>query len=446
MLSLLLLGISWAAGAQGFHDLEWWEAYQQAPHTSGCSQRIAYLDKATQGRAEPALEASDRNSPEIRGYFPYLELALAYMECGNHAQALEMVDIAVARGSRIRQRLVRLQNSRRNKKSEQLYVLAQHRENQLGRLKAQLQVEKHQQVNRKPKKNPQEEPQETPPPTTPPPAAEEFREVILQPIEPTIPQPRPKPVPTPLPKNPVEPPSISEVTEHAPPVAPQRESQPPLVHAAPSNIPSTNPDTSPPTASPGTGSTDSSGSTGGTERPSIAPTPRERQVLEEIRSNLSVQVHIGKNLKVSCAGKCSFRPAEGALEIAGEIWLLPRGYRQVFVDEAEFLFPDRQDISYDRDLRAMKALMEAEEGIWLHLNFGDGDDSSNQKKKALSAIPAAWTAGALMFPTTGKPDLYQAARASKVTEIAALKTVDFTSRKAELLVDLARLRPSPDAP
>lgn len=428
VLSLVLSGVFLTARGEDFNSLEWWEAYQKAPHTNGCSQRIVYLDKAIQEKSEPALEASATNGPEIRGYFPYLQMALAFLECGNDGQALEMVETAMAKGGRIRQQLRRLEDSRRTKSKERLYLLARNREIQLGRLRAQLQV-KHQLVTVEPPVEPpvttpgepQVESQGAPPPTTP---APDFPEVELQPMEPVTPRPGPRPAPVPAPtlplKDSIEQPQLSEPTEDAPSLPPPQESPPPPVNR-------------PATERPGT-----------VNRPPVLSPPRQLPTPKKVRPDLSVQLQIGEKLRVDCAGDCTFRPAEGALEIAGDTWLLPRGYPRIVVNKEEFSFPDRQDLSYDGDLAAMESLMAGEKQGWLHLTFGREDGSSDQRRQALSAIPAVWTAGALMFPTMGRPGLYQAARESKVNEIAALKTVDFTSSKAELLVDLARLKPSPD--
>ncbi len=363
-------------------SVDGWQAYQTALQSENCSTQIDHLNEAIRLRGEPNLLPA-AGGHHSKAYFHFISLAEAYEDCNELDLAHKMVLIAISRGDHLVPRMNPPGNLRDRERRRWEYQITRSRQKRIGELRARLQEKRDLLANNQPEGIPGEKPNpvDSPQDGSPP----------LGPIPPEEPTPT-----DPDPQLPIEKPDQGPKT---PVEVPLPETQ------------------------------------GGPLRPEPRP---------ELRTGPTAVLQIGHQLRITCSDLCKFLPKQGAIEVGVATWILPRGYHQVWIDGKEQPFPKRRDLSYDRDLRAMEALLTASREDRLRLSFGHENGSSEEHRVALRAIPTAWATGALMFSTMAQGELYRMAQLSRIQEIAALKTSDLTSRKARLLVGLAGLEAPSD--
>ncbi|MCH9647690.1 MAG: hypothetical protein K0U98_05580 [Deltaproteobacteria bacterium] len=387
------VGLAFILGAAQLpaESLDWWEAYQTALRSESCLVQIDHFKQAIRQRGDPGFLTSSGTDP-FESYFPFVSLAEAYEDCNELDLAHEMVLIAISRGQHLAPRLNPPANLQDRERRRWEYQVSRSRERRIGELRVRLQTKRDlvaegllvgkglddRKDEKPPRAHPSQDEHRPPNPTQPP-----------DPIQPKEPIPT-----TPVPQLPIKRPTPSTEGLNARPIEFQF------------------PD------------------------PQEEPVPRP-----EPSTGPTAALQIGRQLRITCSAPCKFLPEEGAVEVDSATWLLPRGYPRLWIDGKKQNFPRRRDLSYDRDLRAMEALMEANLENRIRLNFGHEDSSSQNHKLALKAIPTPWVTGALMFPTRDPAELYELVRLSRIHEIAALKTFDLTPLKTRLLTQLADLRP-----
>ena len=385
--------------------LEWYDLWYRGIETTDCNQRIRYIEAALEKEASPILRADTRRGETLDGYFPYLKLAEAYSFCGNSWAAKDFLKRSLAHRSLLETEIAAARNDGKRRKARQLTKILNDWQKQRVELASKL-AETPNQVAEKPERPPEER--------APGPVADTVIAHIPSSDEVELPSEK---SPENSSRNGTDSPSRTAKPKPQPernwPSAGTEE------HSSSSGNNSTTATVEPSPPDEGAENTDLEGTESETEgiQPPL-PTPDPPPIILPILT-------IGDTLSITCSS-CQYREAEGVLVIGSSRVRLPRGYETVVFKGETKPFPVDHTSNYDRDLEAFEELVRLRESSLLGLPLPEAEASP----------PTAWMVGTILFWPRARPPHFYEQASRRFDEIVALKTIQYRSRVAELMVRL----------
>lgn len=390
-------------------DLEWQDAFVKAQAASSCEEKISLLEQSLQKNSQPSLEIRVKRTRVISGYFPFVALAEANLECGRVQEAERELKEAVSRGREIEEERKELEGRRRSRSEKALFLLATQRQERLQSLDARLAEIRRQEAvlaetirRQEPAARLAEKPAEETVPgspvdssASPTPARSEESPDLEQPSIDVEPQPLPERL---------RPETKRETEAHEPRVK--------VTEAGGSRLePKTTGSGNKSLVSPEAGSEAS----GTSRNPGIAASPpRMTKVLASLT--------IGSSLAVKC-DKGSCRCRDGILTFGGHKIELPRGYGEIVINGSKETCPVSGGTSYDLDLDRFEKLIQLKNESIVAVELPDKDISP----------PTVWLVGILFSWPLGKPEYLYSEAGRRYDELVGLKVVRYREAKEKLL-------------